>query len=35
MKFIYRYPEAHGTPHDMLDAGPVDEVAAAAEAAGF
>ena len=23
MKFIYRYPEAHGTAHDMLDAGPV------------
>ena len=35
MKFIYRYPEAHGTADDMLDAGPVDEVAAAAEAAGF
>jgi len=35
MKFIYRYPETHGTGQDMLEAGPVDEVAVAAEAAGF
>lgn len=35
MKFLYQYPETRGTGHDMLDAGPVDVVAAAAEAAGF
>jgi probable F420-dependent oxidoreductase len=32
---MYQYPETNGTDRDMLDAGPVDEVARAAEAAGF
>src|SRR3954468_9408000 len=35
MRFMYVYPEMGGTEHDMLDAGPVGEVAATAEAAGF
>ncbi len=35
MRFIYHYPETHGTDADMLDAGPIDEVAARAERAGF
>jgi len=35
MRFIYAYPEMQGTDRDMLDAGPVGEVARAAEAAGF
>jgi probable F420-dependent oxidoreductase len=35
MRFILHYPETHGTDGDMLDAGPIGEVAAAAEAAGF
>ena len=35
MKFMYQYPETNGTGRDMLDAGPVDDVARAAEAAGF
>src|SRR4051794_14911586 len=35
MHFMYAYPETHGTDRDMLDAGPVTEVARAAEAAGF
>jgi probable F420-dependent oxidoreductase len=35
MRFIYQYPETNGTEADMLDAGPLGEVAAAAERAGF
>lgn len=35
MKFIYQYPDTHGTEVDMLDCGPVDVVARAAEDAGF
>lgn len=35
MEFMYAYPEKNGSDGDLLDAGPVHEVAAAAEAAGF
>jgi alkanesulfonate monooxygenase SsuD/methylene tetrahydromethanopterin reductase-like flavin-dependent oxidoreductase (luciferase family) len=35
MRFMYAYPETHGTDRDMLDAGPISEVAQTAEAAGF
>jgi probable F420-dependent oxidoreductase len=35
MRFIYHYPETSGTEGDMLDSGPLHEVAAAAERAGF
>jgi probable F420-dependent oxidoreductase len=35
MRFILHYPETNGTARDMLDAGPLDEVAVAAEKAGF
>jgi len=35
MQVVYRYPDIHGTEADMLDPGPVDEVARAAEQAGF
>jgi probable F420-dependent oxidoreductase len=35
MRFMYAYPETHGTERDMLDAGPVADVARTAEAAGF
>lgn len=35
MRFFYRYPDAHGTDGDMLDPGPLHEVAAAAERSGF
>jgi probable F420-dependent oxidoreductase len=35
VRFIFQYPETHGTDGDMLDPGPVAEVAAAAEAAGW
>jgi probable F420-dependent oxidoreductase len=35
VQFIYQFPETNGTDGDMLDAGPVHEVAAATEAAGF
>ncbi|HET7652448.1 MAG TPA: LLM class F420-dependent oxidoreductase [Acidimicrobiales bacterium] len=35
MRFIYQYPETNGTEGDMLDAGPLGDVAAAAERAGF
>ena len=34
MQFIFQYPDAHGTEIDMLDAGPVAELAVAAERAG-
>jgi probable F420-dependent oxidoreductase len=35
MLFMYQYPETSGTEGDLLDAGPVAEVAVAAEAAGW
>jgi probable F420-dependent oxidoreductase len=35
MRFMYQYPETNGTDRDMLDAGPVDEVARTAEDAGW
>jgi probable F420-dependent oxidoreductase len=35
VRFIYQYPETHGTDADMLDAGPIGDVAATAEAAGW
>jgi probable F420-dependent oxidoreductase len=35
MQFMYQYPEANGTDHDMLDAGPIHDVARTAEEAGF
>jgi probable F420-dependent oxidoreductase len=35
MEFFFGYPEMTGTDVDMLDAGPFDEVAKAAERAGF
>lgn len=35
MRFIFQYPDLHGTDGDMLDAGPVAGLAAAAEAAGW
>jgi probable F420-dependent oxidoreductase len=35
MKFMFSYPEVPGTEIEMLDAGPVAELAQAAEAAGF
>jgi probable F420-dependent oxidoreductase len=34
-KFIYHYPETGGLERDMLDVGPIHEVAARAEGAGF
>jgi alkanesulfonate monooxygenase SsuD/methylene tetrahydromethanopterin reductase-like flavin-dependent oxidoreductase (luciferase family) len=34
MRFYYHYPETQGAEGDMLDPGPVHEVAAAAERAG-
>jgi probable F420-dependent oxidoreductase len=35
LRYVYQYPETTGTEGDMLDAGGVAEVAAAAEAAGW
>lgn len=35
MQYMFVYPEANGTEGDLCDSGPVLEVAAAAEAAGF
>ena len=35
LQFIFQYPETHGSEADMLRAGPIDEVAAAAERCGF
>ncbi len=35
MRFILQYPEASGTDVDLLDAGSIPEIAAAAEAAGW
>ncbi|MFI5662771.1 LLM class F420-dependent oxidoreductase [Streptomyces sp. NPDC051684] len=35
MRFLFHYPEAHGPDADMLDAGPLTEVARAAEQFGF
>lgn len=35
LRFIYHYPETNGTEADMLDVGPLGDVAQAAERAGF
>jgi probable F420-dependent oxidoreductase len=35
MKFMFQYPDVHGSKQDLLDAGPIGEVAVAAENAGF
>jgi probable F420-dependent oxidoreductase len=35
MKFLFHYPETHGTDGDMLEAGPIAELAVAAERAGW
>ncbi len=35
MRFMYQYPETHGSQGDMLDAGPVAELAARAESCGW
>jgi probable F420-dependent oxidoreductase len=35
VRFMYQYPETTGMETDLLDAGPVTELAVAAEAAGF
>jgi probable F420-dependent oxidoreductase len=35
MRFIFQYPDLHGTDGDMLDAGPVAELAVAAERDGW
>jgi probable F420-dependent oxidoreductase len=35
LRFIYHYPETNGSDADMLEPGPLHEVAAAAEKAGF
>jgi probable F420-dependent oxidoreductase len=35
MQYFFTYPETNGLEADMLDAGPVDEVAQACERAGF
>ena len=35
MQFMFQYPDVHGLDADMLDAGPVTDVAVAAERAGW
>src|SRR5438067_7227562 len=35
MRFLFHYPEPNGPDGDVLDAGPLNEVAVAAERAGF
>ena len=35
MQFMFQYPDVHGTEADLLDAGPVAELAVAAERAGW
>ncbi len=35
LQFFYQYPETNGPDGDLLDSGPLDEVARAAEKAGF
>jgi probable F420-dependent oxidoreductase len=35
MKFVFHYPETNGPEGDLLDSGPLDDVARAAERAGF
>lgn len=35
MRFIFQYPDLHGTDGDLFDAGPVAELAIAAEQAGW
>jgi probable F420-dependent oxidoreductase len=35
MKFMFQYPEVHGSEQDLLDSGPVGEIAIALERAGW
>jgi alkanesulfonate monooxygenase SsuD/methylene tetrahydromethanopterin reductase-like flavin-dependent oxidoreductase (luciferase family) len=35
MKFVFHYPETNGTEGDLLDSGPLDEIARGAERVGF
>ena len=35
MRFIFQYPDRHGAEGDLLDAGPVTELAQAAERSGW
>ena len=35
MQFIFQYPDFHGSDGDMLDAGPVAELAVTAERCGW
>ena len=35
MKFVFHYPETNGPDGDLLDSGPLDEIAQMAERAGF
>lgn len=35
MNFMFQYPDVHGTERDLLDAGPIGEVAVALERAGW
>ena len=35
MKYIFQYPDFHGLDGDMLDAGPVAELAVTAERSGW
>ena len=35
MQFVFHYPETNGTEGDLLDSGPLDEVARAVERVGF
>jgi probable F420-dependent oxidoreductase len=35
LRFVFQYPETNGPDGDLLDSGPLDEVACAAEKAGF
>jgi alkanesulfonate monooxygenase SsuD/methylene tetrahydromethanopterin reductase-like flavin-dependent oxidoreductase (luciferase family) len=35
MRFIFQYPDLHGSHGDLFDAGPITELAAAAEANGW
>ncbi|WP_262320578.1 LLM class F420-dependent oxidoreductase [Acidiferrimicrobium sp. IK] len=35
MRYIYQYPDAHGTDTDLLDSGPVAELAVIAEGSGW
>jgi alkanesulfonate monooxygenase SsuD/methylene tetrahydromethanopterin reductase-like flavin-dependent oxidoreductase (luciferase family) len=35
MQYVFQYPDVHGTDADLLDAGPVTDLAVAAEQAGW